>query len=91
MLLLDQTLSLFQWNYDSLTFLIIFDDQESVRKSGWSFEQTPPVGDFRCVLLTDPFGVRVRRWRSSKGDHFRHLLASHASLSLGFGYALGRL
>ena len=62
MLLLDQTLSLFQRNDDSPTPLIILDDQESVRKSGWGFQQTPPVGDFRCVLLSDPFDVRIRRW-----------------------------
>ncbi len=35
MLLLDESFSLFRRNDDSLTPLIIFDDQESVGKSGW--------------------------------------------------------
>ncbi len=59
MLLLDKTFSLFGRNDDSSTSLIILDDQESVRESKWSFQQTPPVGDFRCVLLSDLFDVRV--------------------------------
>ena len=35
MLLFDEPLSLFRRNDDSLTSLIILDDQETVRKSGW--------------------------------------------------------
>ncbi len=59
-LLPDKTLSLFRRNNDSPTPLIILNDQETVRKAGWSFQQTPPVGDLCCVLLSDPFDVRVR-------------------------------
>ena len=54
-LLLDETFSLFRRNDDSSTSMVILDDQESVWKSRWSFQQTPPVGDFRCALLSDPF------------------------------------
>jgi hypothetical protein len=61
MLLLDKTNSLFRRNDDSPSSLIILNDQEPVRKAGRSFQQTPPVWDFRCVLLSDPFDVRVRR------------------------------
>jgi hypothetical protein len=43
MLLLDETLSLLQRNDDSPTPLIILDDQEPVRESGWSLQQTPPL------------------------------------------------
>ncbi len=35
MLLFDEPLSLFRRNDDSLTPLIVFNDQESVRESGW--------------------------------------------------------
>jgi hypothetical protein len=35
MLLFDEPLSLFRRNDDSLTSLIILDDQETVRRSGW--------------------------------------------------------
>jgi hypothetical protein len=74
-LLLDQPLSLFQRNNDSSTSLVVFDYQESVWESGRGFKQTPPVGDFRLVLLTYPLGVRVGRWRSPEGDHLRRLFA----------------
>ena len=60
--LLDKAFSMFQGNDDSSTFLIILNDQESVWESKWSFQQTPPVGDLRCVLLSDPFDMRVWRW-----------------------------
>ena len=75
MFLFDQPLSLFQRNNDSSTSLVVFDYQESVWESGWGFKQTPPVGDFRLVLLSYPLGVRVGRWRSPKGDHLGRLLA----------------
>ena len=56
MLLFDKAFSLFQGNDDSSTLLII------VWESGWSFQKTPPVGDLRRVLLSDPFDMRVWRW-----------------------------
>ena len=59
-LLLDQPLSLFRRNNDSSTSLVVFDYQESVWESGWGFKWTPPVGDFRLVLL--PYPLRVRVW-----------------------------
>jgi hypothetical protein len=75
MLLLDKPLSLFRGNNDSSTSLVVLDHQESVWESGWGFKQTPPVGDFCLVLLPYPLGVRVRRWRSPKGDYLGRLLA----------------
>ncbi len=72
-LLLDQPLSLLFRNNDSSTSLVVFDYQESVWESGWGFKQTPPVGDLRLVLLAYPLGVRVGRWKSSKGDHLGRL------------------
>ena len=62
MLLFDKAFSLFQGNDDSSTLLIILNDQKSVWESGWSFQKTPPVGDLRRVLLSDPFDMRVWRW-----------------------------
>jgi hypothetical protein len=61
-LLLDKTFSLFRRNDDPSTPLIILNDQESVGESRWNYQQTPPVGDLRCVLLSDPFDMRVWRW-----------------------------
>jgi hypothetical protein len=42
--LLDEPFSLFQGNDDPSTSLIVFDHQEPVWESGWSFKQTPLLG-----------------------------------------------